>query len=129
MSKFFTLTKTNTKKYNSKNNSKNMTVGFLIQSSSLEKCKPFIAMSLICAIVFMVGFYVVQVTSTATSGFKISEQKQSIEELKLANEILAEKINKLENLDNIKEEADKLGLAKVEHVEYLDLNTSGFALR
>ena len=129
MSKFFTLTKTNKKKYSSKKNSKNTTIGFLIKRNSFDRYKTFIIASLVSAIIFMLGFYVVQVTSSATSGFKISEQKEKIKELKLANQPLKGRINKLENLDNIKNKASQLGLVSVNKIEYLDLNTNGFALR
>ncbi len=131
MSRFFTFCKTNTQKHNLKNKpqQKNMTIGFLIKSNVLTKCRTFVAVCLICAIIFMLGVYVVQTTSSATAGFKISEKQSQIEELKLANQTLQEKVNQLENLDNIKQQAAELGLAQINTIEYLDLSASDFALK
>lgn len=106
-----------------------MTIGFLVKPNMLNACKTFIAVGLICTIIFMIGVYVVQTTSSATAGFKISDKQAQIEELKLANQSLQEKVNQLENLDNIKQQAAELGLAQVNTIEYLDLSASDFALK
>ncbi len=75
------------------------------------------------------GFYIFQITGSATQGFKISVQEKKISELKLAQETLREKVNALENLDSLKSRAEELGLAPVGKVEYLEVEGRGVAMK
>ena len=75
------------------------------------------------------GFFsVFQVTSSVTAGIKTDTQIEKINELKLANQLLDERIHSLENLNNIKDRAAKLGLVAVVQIEYLDNNNNEMAV-
>ncbi len=83
---------------------------------------------LVC-LIFTTGFFCIfQTTSSVTAGIKNYSQTEKINELKLANELLNEKINSLENLDSIKNRAKELGLVAVAQVEYLENQNNEVAL-
>jgi len=124
MSKFFCLCRANNKKH-----------GLNDQPIKFKKTRKiynfnfYISAILLCLIVLASGFYLLQITASSTSGFKVSEYEQDIFELKLANQDLRERVNTFENLDYIKDKANQLGLAVVENVEYLDVDSKGVVMK
>lgn len=130
MSKFFSLCRANNKKHGLKDRS----IDFDKPTNSGKRSRPgslcyCLSIFLISLIFLVSGFYIFNITSTATHGFKVSEYENKIAELKLANQDLKEKVDNFENLDYIKSKADELGLVSVSEVEYLDVDDIGVALK
>ncbi|MFC1622506.1 hypothetical protein ACFL1Y_00730 [Patescibacteria group bacterium] len=124
MSKFFYLCKTNNKKHGLKDQPMKLKTTRKARNTCF-----YLSIFLVCSIFFIATFYVFNITSSATAGFKISEQKKKVTELKLQNENLKEKANNLGDLKNLQEKADILGLIKISSVEYLDLSDTGVAMK
>jgi len=87
----------------------------------------FFSVSLIVFVVSLSFFYIFNITSSATSGFKISEQEQKVFELKLANESLRNKIQSYEDLEYVRKKATDLGLVIAQQINYLEVLSSGVA--
>ena len=131
MSKFFSFCKANNKKHGLKDQSIEFKNNFGTGSKCNRKHGGFcwhISVFIICLIFLVSGFYVFQITSTATYGFGISEQEKKISHLKLIKESLSSKTNNFEDLSYIQQKADELGLVMMEEVEYLEVN-GGVALK
>lgn len=126
MSKFFSFCQTNTKKHNLKVNDVNLVKS---RHHNSDKIYHILSLLLICTIFSAGTFYIFQITSQATGGFKISAQQDKIRELKLANEKLANQVNNFEDLNHIKDQAIELGLVPVNNIEYLEVSHSGMAVR
>ncbi len=125
MSKFFSLCKANSKKHGLKDQS----IKFKAKPKKSGNICFAISIFLIILIFSVLGFYIFNITSTATAGFKISAYRQRIADLKLANENLKNKIDNFENLSYLKDKSNELGLVPVEEVEYLKAPSEGVALK
>lgn len=89
----------------------------------------FVSVFLCICIVGAGVFYLIQITSNVTFGFKISEQEQKIYDLKLTNQNLAERLNKIEDLNSVREKALAMGLVDAGEIEYLDISDTGVAMK
>lgn len=116
MSKFFCFCSTNAKKHNLKN------VDAIVVKPRKNKTNSCFCLSFILLFfILTVGFFCIfQITSDVTAGIKTHTQIEKINELKLVNQLLNEKLHNLENLNNIKERAAKLGLVTVAQAQYLN---------
>ncbi|MBU4360446.1 hypothetical protein KKC16_01235 [Patescibacteria group bacterium] len=124
MSKFFCLCSTNAKKHNLKN------VDAVMVKSRRNKASSFYCLSLVLLFLILAAgsFYIFQITSNVTTGIQTHNQTEKINELKLANELLNERLHNLENLNNIKSRAAELGLVAVAQAEYLNNDDNEMAL-
>lgn len=113
---------------------KNKSDKFSANTNSLKKTRPSscalsLKMPLLLIItIFLVGFfYVFNITSNSTNGFKISELENKIEDLKLTNQKLKSQVNLLDNPALLKDKADQAGLVLAGQAEYLSLSNMGVA--
>jgi len=124
MSRFFTLCQANNKKHGLKDQA--------MEFKPARRCVSFnyyISIFLLCLIFSLSCFYIFNITSHSTTGFKFSEYEEKIEELKLVQQNLKEQARTYENLDYLRQRSDSLGLAQVAEVDYLEIEHSGVALR
>ncbi len=73
-------------------------------------------------------FYIFNITSNSTNGFRISELENKINDLKLINQDLKNKVNLLDNPALLKDKAEKAGLVVSPQVEYLNIKDGGVAI-
>jgi len=125
MSKFFSLCKTNNKKHGLKDQQ----MEFKTNKKHPGSFCYGISVFLVCMIFLLSCFYIFNITSSATHGFKVSDYGDIINELKLANQDLKDKVNDFENLDYIKTKSVELGLVPVSDVDYLEVASKGVALK
>lgn len=74
--------------------------------------------ALIALLLLFTTIYIVETSSTATSGYQISQLKQKIETLENENEMLDVKIAQKRSLRNVTERVDKDEFVPVKNVEY-----------
>ncbi len=98
--------------------------------SRRNKASSFYCLSLVLLFLILAAgsFYIFQITSNVTTGIQTHNQTEKINELKLANELLNERLHNLENLNNIKSRAAELGLVAVAQAEYLNNDDNEMAL-
>lgn len=123
MSKFFSICNKN-----KTNNSK------LIMSQKKNSTNNFFSFSFKMPLLLMITialvsvFYIFNITSNSTNGFKISELENQINNLKLVNQDLKTQVNLLDNPALLKDKAESAGLVVAGRVEYLNLNDNGVAI-
>ncbi|HPA25965.1 MAG TPA: hypothetical protein PLK76_04375 [bacterium] len=94
-------------------------------SSGLSLKMPLFLMAVIISVSL---FYIFNITANSTNGFKISELEDKINNLKLVNQDLKNKINLLDNPALLKDKAESAGLVVSGQVEYLNVKDGEVAI-
>lgn len=89
------------------------------------KTKKIIENSILSLIIgcslLMVGMYVFQVNNFAVSGFKLSDLDQKIILMEKEIESLEEQTLKLQSIDSLEKESQRMGMIETSSPEFLDL--------
>ncbi|HPI67442.1 MAG TPA: hypothetical protein PKZ16_02795 [bacterium] len=124
MSKFFSLCKKNRHHWPSNNhNQQNMRS----RKSGLNFYN-YGSFFLILAIIFSGVFYLLNITSFATDGFKITAGEEKYKVLTLTNENLQANLRSLVDLAAVKNKAQALGLSSTLDINYVATINNGVAL-
>ncbi len=128
MSKFFRLCRANNNKHGLRDQALNFSFSSLNLTTKPQHLCRYGSIFLLLLILITAGFYVYLITSSATNGFRISEQQVKLNELKIINQELTAQFNNLDNLANIKAKAGEMGLVAADKIEYLEMDDKGVAV-
>lgn len=128
MSKFFTLCRTNNRKHGLQDRQIDFTSKTL-QRMKLGKVNFYCSVFIVCLILVSAVVYLVQITSSATRGFEVSQRQEKIQELKLQNENLKKSLATLGNFDNLQKIAEQNGMVEAQEISYLKYVDSAVALK
>ncbi len=123
MSKFFSLCKKNRHHWPSENHDQKTSPS---RKSGLNFYS-YGSFFLVLAIIFSGVFYLLNITSFATDGFKITAGEETYKNLTLTNESLQANLRTLVDLEAVKEKAQVLGLRSATNVNYVATINNGVA--
>lgn len=93
------------------------------------KTKKLLVMLLAFAVLISGLFYVLQVNSIATKGYKIAALKKQINDLGNKNKILQISISDLKSINALQLKSESFGMIKAQSVDYLALPPANVAAR
>jgi len=99
------------------------------EKSQKIKTKKLLVLVLLFIILLSGFFYILQVNSMATKGYKITALKKQINDLEDKNKVLQINISDLKSINILQLKSESFGMMKAQAIEYLALPPANVAAR